>query len=428
MTNDTDIIALRQPESVDDPLTEIARDGARRMLAAALRAEADAFVAQHAEEVLPDGRQRIVRHGYGPERSIQTGIGALDLRRPKVRDRAAGPVDEKVRFSSAILPKWARRSRSLDALLPVLYLRGISTGDFGEALSAILGTDAPNLSPSVISRLTGEWQQDYDRWQRRDLSARRYVYIWADGVYLQARMEPQAECILVILGATPEGKKEIVGFQVGVRESAQSWRELLVDIKVRGLAVPPEVAVGDGAMGFWKALDEVFPGTRHQRCWVHKIANVLNKFPKSMQPTVKGDLREIYLRREICGQIREGGHLSNEGQGGVAHLLRLPSRSLGSPAHGQSDRERLRHRSASDRSNQGGVVAEDREAHGLQARPGRRKDMAPPEGREPVAFGHRRRHIHRRCRREPHRKPRRLIRTRHPKSGIALARVNRTVS
>lgn len=294
MTKDTDIIALRQPESVDDPLTEIARDGARRMLAAALRAEADAFVAQHAEEVLPDGRQRVVRHGYGPERSIQTGIGALDVRRPKVRDRAAGPADEKVRFSSAIVPKWARRSRSLDALLPVLYLRGISTGDFREALSAILGADAPNLSPSVISRLTEGWQQEYDRWQRRDLSARRYVYIWADGVYLQARMEPQAECILVILGATPEGKKEVVGFQVGMRESAQSWRELLVDIKARGLAVPLEVAVGDGAMGFWKALDEVFPGTRHQRCWVHKIANVLNKFPKSMQPTVKADLREIW--------------------------------------------------------------------------------------------------------------------------------------
>ena len=294
MTKDTDIIALRQPGSVDDPLTEIARDGARRMLAAALRAEAEAFVAQHAEEVLPDGRQRVVQHGYGPERSIQTGIGALDVRRPKVRDRAAGPADEKVRFSSAILPKWARRSRSLDALLPVLYLRGISTGDFREALSAILGADAPNLSPSVISRLTEGWQQEYDRWQRRDLSARRYVYIWAEGVYLQARMEPQAECILVILGATPEGKKEVVGFQVGMRESAQSWRELLVDIKARGLAVPPEVAVGDGAMGFWKALDEVFPGTRHQRCWVHKIANVLNKFPKSMQPTVKADLREIW--------------------------------------------------------------------------------------------------------------------------------------
>ena len=217
------------------------------------------------------------------------------MRRPKVRDRGGeDSAENKIRFSSAILPRWARRSKSLDALLPVLYLRGISTGDFQEALSALLGSDAPNLSPCVISRLTGEWQQEYDRWQRRDLTARRYVYIWADGVYLQARMEPQAECILVILGATPEGKKELVGFQVGVRDSAQSWRELLVDIKARGLAVPPEIAVGDGAMGFWKALEEVFPGTHHQRCWVHKTANVLNKFPKSMQPRVKADLREIW--------------------------------------------------------------------------------------------------------------------------------------
>lgn len=183
---------------------------------------------------------------------MQTGIGALDVQRPKVRDRATDvPVEKRIRFTSGILPKWARRSRSLDALLPVLYLRGISTGDFQEALAAILGKDAPNLSPRVISRLTGEWQQEYDRWQRRDLSARRYVYIWADGVSLQARMEPQAECILGILGATPEGKKEVVGFQVGMRESAQSWRELLIDIKARGLAVPPEVAVGDGATGRW---------------------------------------------------------------------------------------------------------------------------------------------------------------------------------
>ena len=295
MDDDTTITPLHQPGSVEDPLTEIARDGARRMLAAALRAEAEAFVAQHAEEILPDGRQRVVRHGYGPERSIQTGIGALDVRRPKVRDRAEGvPPEARIRFSSAILPRWARRSKSLDALLPVLYLRGISTGDFQEALSALLGTDAPNLSPNVITRLTGEWQQEYDRWQRRDLSARRHVYIWADGVYLQARMEPQAECMLVILGATPEGRKELVGFHVGVRESAQSWRELLVDIKKRGLEVPPEIAVGDGAMGFWKALDEVFPGTKHQRCWVHKTANVLNKFPKSMHPAVKANLRDIW--------------------------------------------------------------------------------------------------------------------------------------
>ena len=265
------------------------------MLAEALKAEADAFVASFAADLLPDGRQRVVRHGYGPDRSIQTGIGAIEVRRPKVRDRSTDfPEAEKVRFSSSILPKWARRSKSLDALLPVLYLRGISTGDFQEALSALLGPDAPNLSPGVISRLTAGWQEPYDAWQRRDLSARRYVYLWADGVYLQARMEPEAECILVIIGATPEGKKELVGFQVGIRESAQSWRELLIDIKARGLAMAPEVAVGDGAMGFWKAMDEVFPGTRHQRCWFHKISNVLNKFPKSMAPAVKSDLQNIH--------------------------------------------------------------------------------------------------------------------------------------
>jgi transposase-like protein len=295
MKEDTTVVPFRQSDFLEDPLTEIAREGARRMLAEALRAEADAFVANFAGDLLPDGRQRVVRHGYGPERSVQTGIGALDVRRPKVRDRHPDiPGAGKVRFTSNILPKWARRTKSLDALLPVLYLRGISSGDFQEALGAILGPDAPNLSPGVISRLTAGWETRYDAWQRRDLSARRYVYIWADGVYLQARMEPQAECILVIIGATPEGKKELLGFQVGIRESAQSWRELLVDIKARGLAMAPEIAVGDGAMGFWKALDEAFPGTRHQRCWFHKISNVLNKFPKSMAPAVKSDLQNIH--------------------------------------------------------------------------------------------------------------------------------------
>jgi putative transposase len=265
MKEDSSIVQFRQPGSVEDPLTEIAREGARRMLASALEAEIEAFVGQFAEERLPDGRQRIVRHGHGPQRKIQTGVGALEVRRPKVRDRAADVESgEKVRFTSHILPRWARRSRSLDALLPVLYLRGISTGDFQEALSALLGPDAPNLSPGVISRLTAKWEKEYERWQRRDLSARRYVYVWADGVYLQARMEPEAECILVLIGATPEGKKELVGFHVGTRESAQSWRELLVDLKARGLTLASEVAVGDGALGFWKALDELFPGTPHQ--------------------------------------------------------------------------------------------------------------------------------------------------------------------
>jgi transposase-like protein len=295
MNDDTTIIPFHQPGSITDPLTEIAREGARRMLMVALKAEADGFVARFGDELLGDGRQRIVRHGVGPEREIQTGIGPIPVRRHKVRDRATDvPPEAKIRFTSNILPKWARRSKSLDALLPVLYLRGISTGDFQEAMSALLGVDAPNLSPGVIGRLTAGWQDEYDRWQDRDLSVRRYVYIWADGVYLQARMEPEAECILVIIGATPEGRKELLGFHVGVRESAQSWRELLVDIKARGLAVAPEVAVGDGALGFWKALDAVFPSTHHQRCWFHKISNVLNKFPKSMGPAVKSDLHDIH--------------------------------------------------------------------------------------------------------------------------------------
>ena len=413
MNDDTTITPLHQPGSVADPLTEIARDGARRMLAAALRAEADAFVEQYAEEALPDGRQRVVRHGYGPERCIQTGIGALDVRRPKVRDRATDmPAERKVRFTSNILPKWARRSKTLDALLPVLYLRGISTGDFQEALSALLGADAPNLSPGVISRLTGDWQQEYDCWQRRDLSARRYVYIWADGVYLQARMEPQAECILVILGATPEGKKELVGFHVGMRESAQSWRELLVDIKARGLKVPPEIAVGDGAMGFWKALDEVFPGTHHQRCWVHKIANVLNKFPKSMQPAVKADLREIYqaetraaaqtamdtFAEKYAAKYEKAVSCLTRDREALLAFYGFPADHwdhlrTGNPI--ESVFATVRHRTVRSK---GAAVAENGEAHGVQARSGRRKDMAPPEGREPVADGHRRCHFHRRCR------------------------------
>ena len=294
MSKDTTITSLQQPGTIIDPLTEIARDGARQMLMMALKAEAASFVAQFDEERLPDGRQRVVHHGQGPERTIQTGIGPIPVHRQKVRDRATGvPPETKIRFSSAILPKWARRTQSLDALLPVLYLRGVSTGDFQEALAALLGKDAPNLSPSVIARLTQDWQAEYDRWQGRDLSARRYVYIWADGVYLQARMEATASCMLVIIGATPEGKKELLGFHVGVRESTQSWRELLVDLKKRGLAIAPEIAVGDGAMGFWKALEEIFPTTRHQRCWQHKTLNILNKAPKSVQPGMKEALREV---------------------------------------------------------------------------------------------------------------------------------------
>jgi putative transposase len=294
VTNNSTVVPLRQPATTDDPLTAVLRSGARRLLAQAIEAEAEAFLATMKGEQLPDGRERVVRHGLGPERLVQTGIGPVEVQRVKLRDRGAGADGERIRFTSAILPRWARRTRSLDALLPVLYLRGVSMGDFQEALGALLGKDAPNLSPSVVARLKGEWEADYTRWQRRDLSARRYVYLWADGVYLQARMEPQAECMLVLIGATPEGKKELLGFQVGLRESAQSWRELLVDLKARGLAVAPELATGDGALGFWKALEEVSPTTRHQRCTVHKTVNVLDKLPNSVQPAAKADLREVW--------------------------------------------------------------------------------------------------------------------------------------
>ncbi|HEX8568527.1 MAG TPA: IS256 family transposase [Caulobacteraceae bacterium] len=295
MTSDSIVVSLRKPETLEDPLTTILRSGARQLLAQAIEAEIETFLATMKDQRLADGRERLVRHGFGPERVIQTGIGPVAVRRVKLRDRGAAETGAaRIRFTSAILPRWARRTPSLDALLPTLYLRGVSMGDFQEAFTALLGHDAPNLSPSAIARLRGAWEADYTRWQRRDLSARRYVYIWADGVYLQARMEPQAECMLVLIGATPEGKKELIGFQVGMRESAQSWRELLVDLKARGLTITPELATGDGALGFWKALEEVCPTTRHQRCTVHKTVNVLDKMPKSVQPAAKADLREIW--------------------------------------------------------------------------------------------------------------------------------------
>ena len=259
MNDNSNVFPLRQPGNIDDPLTDILRSGARRLLAQAIEMEAETFLEAMKDLKLADGRDRLVRHGHGPERAIQTGIGPVEVSRVKIRDRGAANEGERIRFTSAILPLWARRTRSLDSLLPVLYLRGISTGDFQEALSALLGTDAPNLSPAAISRLTAEWKEEYTRWLKRDLSARHYVYCWADGVYLQARMEEHSDCMLVLLGATPEGKKELIGFQVGVRESAQSWRELLVDLKSRGLSIAPEVAVGDGALGFWKAIEGDLP-------------------------------------------------------------------------------------------------------------------------------------------------------------------------
>jgi transposase-like protein len=223
-----------------------------------------------------------------------TGIGPVAVRAPRVRDRV-GMGEARIRFSSAMLPPYARRSKSLEVLIPILYLKGLSTGDFADALAALLGPDTGGLSASTIARLKEAWAHEHARWCKRDLSAKRYVYFWVDGIHVQARLEDEAQCLLVIVGATPEGKKELVGLVDGVRESAQSWRELLLDLRRRGLAMAPELAVADGALGFWQAIEEVWPKTRGQRCWVHKTANVLNKLPKTLQAKAKRALHEIWM-------------------------------------------------------------------------------------------------------------------------------------
>ena len=291
---ETNVFQLSQPGTFADPLTEVLRNGARALLAQAIEAEVAALLASHTEKRTEDGRQRLVRHGHLPEREIMTGIGPVAVRCPRVRDRL-GEGAERIRFSSAILPPYARRTKSLEVLIPIIYLKGVSTGDFEEALIGLLGKDAGGLSASTVSRLKDAWSQEHARWSKRDLSAKRYVYFWVDGIHVQARLEDTAQCLLVVIGATPEGKKELVGLTDGVRESAQSWRELLLDLKRRGLAMGPELAVADGALGFWQAIEEVWPKTRGQRCWVHKTANVLNKLPKSQQPKAKRALQEIWM-------------------------------------------------------------------------------------------------------------------------------------
>jgi len=291
---DTNVLQFSQRGTFSDPLTEVLRNGARALLAQAVEVEVASLLERHADEITDDGRRRLVRHGHLPEREIMTGIGPVAVRCPRVRDRV-GQGSERIRFSSAILPPYARRSKSLEVLIPILYLKGISTGDFEQALAALLGKDAGGLSASTITRLKEAWSEEHVRWSKRDLSAKRYVYFWVDGIYVQARLEDEAQCLLVIIGATPEGKKELVGLSDGVRESGQSWRELLLDLKRRGLAMGPELAVADGALGFWQAVEEVWPKTRGQRCWVHKTANVLNKLPKSQQPKAKRTLQEIWM-------------------------------------------------------------------------------------------------------------------------------------
>src|SRR3954469_19435412 len=287
----TEILAVPQAPG-QDVLTDLLRDGARRLLAQAIEAEVAAWIDDHAHLVDDRGRRQVVRNGHLPERAIQTGIGAVEVQQPRVRDRR--PADQREMFTSAILPPYLRKTRSLEGLLPWLYLKGISTGDFSEALQAILGPDAPGLSATTITRLKAAWEDEHRAWSKRSLAGKRYVYVWADGVHFNIRLEGGRQCILVLMGATAEGKKELIAIADGYRESEQSWKELLLDCKARGLEVEPALAIGDGALGFWKAMRQVWDSTKEQRCWVHKMANVLDKMPKGVQPKAKRMLHDIY--------------------------------------------------------------------------------------------------------------------------------------
>ena len=271
MEQDNIVRFQRPDEPSEDPLTDVLRHGARTLLAQAIEAEVATFLASHADLVDEGGRRRLVRNGFLPERTIQTGIGAVSVRQPRVRDRGIAVPHAKIRFTSAILPRYLRRTRSLEELLPWLYLKGISSGDFSEALAALLGPDAPGLSASTIGRLKETWQTELAAWQARDLTGKRYVYFWVDGVYFNARLDQERQCILVVIGADDRGRKELVGLTDGYRESEQSWHELLVDLRHRGLELGPELAIGDGNLGFWKALRQVYGAARAQRCWVHSV-------------------------------------------------------------------------------------------------------------------------------------------------------------
>lgn len=279
-----------QPKEFRDFLEELLRDGARKLLQEAIENEVQECIQMFCDQRDENGRKAVVRNGYLPERSIVTGIGQINIKQPRIRDRR-----NEVVFTSAILPRYMRRTSSIDAVIPALYLKGISTGDFSEALESILGENAKGLSPTNIVRLKKTWEDEFHEWSQRELTGKHYVYMWADGIYFNVRLEENRPCLLVIIGALDDGTKEVVAIHDGHRESKESWKEVLHDMKRRGVSIAPSLAIGDGALGFWAALEEMFPSTRHQRCWVHKTANVLDKMAKSAQGNAKTLIHEMYM-------------------------------------------------------------------------------------------------------------------------------------
>lgn len=289
-TTETRIVPLPQAQDV---LTDLLRQGAQQLLAQAIEAEVADWIDRHQDCRDAAGHRQVVRNGHLPERTITTGVGPVTVQQPRVHDRR--PAEQRAKFSSAILPPYLRKTKSIEELLPWLYLKGVSTGDFSEALAALLGPDAKGLSATTITRLKGLWEQEYADWSKRSLAGQPYVYVWADGVYFTIRLEGGRQCILVLMGATADGKKELIAIQDGQRESEQSWKELLLDVQARGLTIEPKLAIGDGALGFWKAVRQIWSATAEQRCWVPQTANVLDKLPQSVQPKAKDLLHEIYL-------------------------------------------------------------------------------------------------------------------------------------
>ena len=277
----------------EDILTGLLKQGAQRMLAQAIEAEVEDWIEEHKHLCDERGRRQVVRNGRMPKRTITTGVGQVEVEQPRVHDRR--PPQEAEKFTSKILPPYLRKTKNIEELIPWLYLKGISTGGFSEALAALVGPEAKGLSANTITRLKSVWEKEHEEWSHRSLEGKDYVYIWVDGVHFNIRLEEDRQCILVILGATSDGKKELIAVADGYRESEQSWKALLLDAKARGLKVDPKLAIGDGALGFWKALPQIYPATREQRCWVHKTANVLDKLPKRLQPEAKEKIHEIWM-------------------------------------------------------------------------------------------------------------------------------------
>lgn len=283
------VIDLINPEQIEDPLMELIKDGAKRILQAAIEEEVQACLREFSERRTEDGKAGVVRNGYLPEREIQTGIGPVKVRIPKVRSRTGEPVS----FHSALVPPYVRKARSLEAAIPWLYLKGVSTGEMRDALSVLVGPDATGLSASTVSRLKQVWKEEYNQFRKQRLDKSKWAYLWADGVYSGLRAEDAKLCALVVIGVNERGEKHFLAIEDGIRESTQSWKEVLNSLKKRGLN-PAKLAIGDGAMGFWSALEETYPKTQQQRCWVHKTANILNCLPKSLQTKAKQDLHDIW--------------------------------------------------------------------------------------------------------------------------------------